>query len=241
MSKHTIIAAFDAVLLNDGFRRVRNTWNRNSGQVLDVINLQKRSFDSMITVNAGVLHRVVHERSWLEPVPPFVDEAMCTVRLRIGRLIDGLDHWFEINDPETQNVLTTHLIHLVLPTLARHHSLEALEARLIAEGTRLGRYPPPHIYLAVIKSLLNRDSEAQAILHNLLTDLHEPWRTSPCGPRRISCGKVEFAGSFSVPWWAPGGVLNDQPKFTTTDEATVIREPAIPRKSAVLADPSKII
>ena len=80
------------------FRQRNFTWNRVSGDFVDVIDVQWSSLDTQddycFTVNVGVVWRHAFETTWQHTLPSFVDEAECTVRARLGQLIAGKDSWW---------------------------------------------------------------------------------------------------------------------------------------------------
>jgi hypothetical protein len=61
----------DAVVKPLGFTRRKMTWNRRSGEFIDVIDLQRGKSGDMVTMNVGVIHIAVHRRVWGKDVPAF--------------------------------------------------------------------------------------------------------------------------------------------------------------------------
>jgi hypothetical protein len=141
------------VLKPAGFKRRRNAWRRDSGGFVDIVNLQvSKSFDSL-WVNLGVIEPDAYRYSWGEQLGSTFDEARCTVRERLGVLIDGLDHSWPAGDPTSADTIAALLDSLGLNWLDGMHSLGAIEReleRVFAAHQQRG-YPPEAIALAVVQ------------------------------------------------------------------------------------------
>src|SRR5947208_3321359 len=124
MSTKTIITRVDELLKPLGFTRRKTTWNRKSGSFIEVIDVQTSKAGDAITINAGVLHPDVHRKCWATEPPVIVEEPSCTVRARVGQLLDGRDLWLRLDDPRTLNEVIEKLNAPVLPFLERMHSPE---------------------------------------------------------------------------------------------------------------------
>jgi hypothetical protein len=71
----------------------------------------RESYYGRFTVNLGVLLPCVFEIEEQKPVPPFVSEAYCTIRTRLGSLAFGKDEWFEISfDPAASAIKLVQLL-----------------------------------------------------------------------------------------------------------------------------------
>jgi hypothetical protein len=134
-----------------GFRRRGLRWNRNVGQFVDVVTLQQSKGLDHVWVNLGVLDPEIYERLWAKPPEPFVDEADSTVRTRLGRLIDGRDGWWALDDPAAPADVVHQLEDDGLPFHERMHSRSAMEEFL---GTTPGASvtPPEVMYLVILKA-----------------------------------------------------------------------------------------
>src|SRR6267142_2643835 len=95
-----IAASIDALLKPEGFEMREAAWNRQAGRLTDVVTLQIDKISQEATINLGVLDPVAFTRCWNRPVPDFVEEFDCTVRPRLGQLVDGRDHWWSLDQPE---------------------------------------------------------------------------------------------------------------------------------------------
>jgi len=177
MTKQTIIARLDRVLKPVGFVRRKARWNRRVDVFVDVIDLQISKDGDTITVNAGVLDTVVHVTLWGGATPAFVDETLCTVRARIGALIDDKDKWWELGARRSADDIADEVSARVLPFLERLHSREAMERWLTEAEVVRKHYPPPILSLAILKSLLGRTEEACAVLAQLREDPAGAWQT----------------------------------------------------------------
>jgi len=175
MSSKPIIQRTDEVLRPLGFFRHKATWNRSSEPFVDVIEIQKSKSGDTVTVNAGVLHPGVHKQCWGTELPAIIQEPECIVRARIGHLVEGKDIWWQLNDPATLNEIPEKLITYVLPFLARMHSLGAMEQFLTAAHVIRQKYPPPIVYLAILKSELDDKPGACALLADLRRQTTAAW------------------------------------------------------------------
>jgi hypothetical protein len=154
--------ALQARLRPAGFRRRRNTWNRRSGALVDVVNLQISKSLTRAWVNLGVADPDIYEDCWGRSIRGrFVLEYDCTVRERLGILVDGHDRFWVLDDPAGTGDMLAVLESHGLPFLDRMHSNEAIEAHL--EAIR-GTYPPNKMALAVVRWRLGRRSEACKML-----------------------------------------------------------------------------
>jgi hypothetical protein len=142
----------------------------------DVVDIQLRADGDAVTINAGVLSHTSYEKYADEKPPAFVDEAICTVRARVGQLIDGKDLWWSLDDPQTDNNILLKLTKYVLPFLTNMHSLNAM-AEFLKESARSGsKYPPPLIYLAIINSELGNIAEACTSISDLRKTAPKAWQ-----------------------------------------------------------------
>ncbi len=176
MSAKAVIACMDELLKPLGFARRNATWNRQFDSFIDVIDIQISKAGETVTVNAGVLHPEVHKKCWATEPPAVIDEPLCTVRIRIGQLLDAKDMWWELNDAKIFDDIIERVNAHVLPFLEQMHSLEAMERFLtIAQVTRQ-KYPLPAICLAIIKSEQGDRTGACALLTELGERLGAAWR-----------------------------------------------------------------
>lgn len=95
----SIAEAFAPTLRERGFKRRSTTWNRRIGDFTDVVNLQLSKSLDRVWVNVGVAEAHAFVSSWGRALPGFVPEGECTVRTRLGNLIDGHDSAWMIQDP----------------------------------------------------------------------------------------------------------------------------------------------
>jgi hypothetical protein len=167
MSRELVTAALDSLLKPVGFVRRAATWNRQSNSLVDAINVQKAG-DS-ITVNVGVFYPDAYRKCWGREPPAFVDEAFCTVRTRVGRLLDRGELWWRLDDPGTVDDVVEKIRVYVLPFLEGMHTLDAMEQFLTASQVTKPRhpYPPPIIYLAILKDERGDKAGACALLTEL--------------------------------------------------------------------------
>ena len=154
MNTKPLISALDGVLRPCGFFRHKHTWNRKSPPFVDSIDFQKSDFTNSITINCGVLHTDAYRICWNEDVGAVVYVPNCAIQVRIGRLMDGLDHWWECKDCVLPvDEIAGNVQAFVLPFLDTLHSETAMENYLVQkQAGKKGGYHPPIILLATLQS-----------------------------------------------------------------------------------------
>jgi len=177
MNTKSVITSMDELLKPLGFARNKTTWNRKSDSFVDVIDVQTSKAGDTITINAGVFHPDVHRKCWATEPTAIVEEPSCTVRARVGQLFDGKDLWWRLDDARILNDVVEKLNAHVLPFLERMHSLEAMEQFLTDRQVMKQKYPPPAIYLAILKSERGDRTGACALLTELGEKSVGAWRT----------------------------------------------------------------
>ncbi len=177
MNTKQIIARMDELLKPLGFALHKATWNRRSDCFVDVVALEASKSGDAVTISAGVLHPDIHRICWEAPLPAIIQEPDCIVRARIGHMIDdGKDLWWRLDDDDILNDISEKLNTHVLPFLERMHSLETMEQFLTDRNVLKRRYPPPVIYLAILKSVRGDKSGACLLLGELGDKTVGVWR-----------------------------------------------------------------
>jgi hypothetical protein len=188
MNEKAVIAQLDVLLTPLGFMRKKSVWNRNVGDMVDVIDVQVSKAGDTITVNAGVLERDVHTKLWGERPPLFVEEPWCTVRARAGALIDGHDRWWQLNKANTAIDVSQAVGSHVLPFVNQMHTRQAMVEWLVAAEVVGKKYPPPILSLAILNHGLGKNAEACSLLIELRSRSVGDWRTrSEEVARRLGC------------------------------------------------------
>lgn len=177
MTTASIIARFDSELAPKGFVRRNTTWNRALDQLVEVIDIQISKGGETVTMNVGVLERGVFSACWGRDPEPFVEEPECTVRARIGRMLDNKDRWWNIEDANAADEMVACLKEHALPFLARMHSLEEMRAWLASSGSPSPRNPLSTICFAVLEWRLGNMSRACTILAGLQVKALGAWKT----------------------------------------------------------------
>ncbi len=169
-----ILKDLDERLLPLGFRRQGDTWNRRSGPLVDVIDVQVSKAGDTVTANAGVLDLEIHRQCWGEDPPRFVQEPLCTVRARVGQLMSGSDVWWPVGSAEVERAVTT----CAVPFLERMHAPEQMEAFLRSSTAIKARHPhpPPVIYLALLMNKRGDRTGACTVLGELQEMALGAWR-----------------------------------------------------------------
>lgn len=193
MSASSIIARLDCELAPNGFSRKKVTWNRARDSLVDVIDIQVSKSGDTVTMNAGVLSRPVYAACWGREAKPFVEEPSCTVRARVGQLLDNKDRWWDVGGESAADEMVECLRTRILPFLDRMGSLEAMRDWLASMNMPMPKhpYPPPVIYFAVLQSQLGDMKGACNVLTELEGKALGAWRA---GTRevalRIGCGDL---------------------------------------------------
>lgn len=177
MSTKVVIARMDELLKPLGFTRHKATWNRRSNSFIDVIDVQTSKAGDTMTINAGVLHPEVHRKCWATELPAVIEEPSCTVRVRVGQLLDGKDLWWRLSDAGILDDIAEKVAAYVLPFLERMHSLEAMEQFLTNAKVTKQKYPLPIICLAILKGEQGNRTGACALLTELGEKSVGAWRT----------------------------------------------------------------
>jgi hypothetical protein len=176
MSHKAVILRLNELLKPLGFTRQKAVWNRRVGNVVDVIDVQVSKAGDTITVNAGVLDHEVHAKLWGKEAPPFIEEPACTVRARIGELIDSNDRWWSLSKVETATEVAEAVKARVLPFLKCMHTRQAMAEWLVTTQVVRKKYPPPILNLAILKSDLGKNQEACALLADFRGKTVGAWR-----------------------------------------------------------------
>lgn len=180
MNAKDVTVRLDGLLKPLGFERQKTTWNLKSGSFVDVVDVQISKTRDMITVNAGVLHPDVHAKCWGGDLPKFIEEPSCTVRARVGQLIDGKDLWWQLGADDVAGEIADTVSTHVLPFLGQMHSADAMERFLTNSQVVKQKYPPPIIYLAILKHEQGHSGAACSLLGDLKKKTVGAWQ------RRIS-------------------------------------------------------
>ena len=176
MNTPSILNRLDQTFSKLGFKRRNATWNRENGRFVDVLDVQVSKALSAVTMNVGVMERDVYARCWARDAEPFVEEPFCTVRARIGELIDGKDKWWDTQDTNCAEEIALFAKAHALPFLERMHSLQEMANWLVATGAPSPTNPLPAIYLAVIRHTLGEQKEACSVLVGMETKVRGAWR-----------------------------------------------------------------
>jgi len=176
MNKRAIVARLNSLLKPLGFTRHGSVWNRRAGDFVEVIDVQTSKVGDSITLNAGVADPKVYRELWGDDLA-VVQEPKCTVRARIGKLIDGKDVWWPLYGNETPDQVaeatTDYLLPFVHRMCSRGEMVQWLRnSNVIAKQP----YPPPIISLAILQHYLGQTLEARALLLDLQKKTSDSWR-----------------------------------------------------------------
>lgn len=183
-----LIAAIDDILRPRGFVRQEILWNRTRAEFIDVFDIQISTSIGKFTMNVGILDTVVHKIFWNSDPPAFIEEPACTIRTRVGELIDGKDRWWEFSDKEAVDQLSEIVSSYVLPFIENVGSREKMEAWLLETRVARRRQPAPIVNLAILKTLLGKHAEGCRLLTELRGKMPVAWRDRIDGvARRVEC------------------------------------------------------
>jgi len=177
MSEKFITARMDELLKPLGFSRHKGIWNRRTGSFVDVVDVQVSKANDAMTINAGVLHPEVHRKCWAAEAPPVIEEPLCTVRARIGQLVEDKDLWWQLHDGGAGNDVVEKLNRYVLPFLERMHSIDAMEKFLSESEVTKQKYPLPVLCLAILKNERGDKTGACSLLAEFGKKTVGAWRT----------------------------------------------------------------
>lgn len=177
MTTTTVVRRLDDFLTPLGFQRQKQTWNRGSDPFVDVVDVQVSKADHAVTVNAGVLDSDVHRKCWGTDPPMWVEEPACTVRTRIGQLLGSNDVWWSMEDGEADEKIGEAVATHVVPFLDRMHARDAMEEFLTTREVLKQRYPPPIVYVAILRNELGDHSGGCEVLEELQQKALGAWRT----------------------------------------------------------------
>lgn len=190
MNKHQVVMRINSILEPMAFRRRKTTWNRSSGELLDVVNVQFSKATNSATMNAGALNPSVYRTCWGRPPNQFVEEPHCTIRARVGQLLDGKDIWWNLGDEDACEKMGDCIRTIVLPFLEHNHTPTAMEQYLSDHQAGKHKHAPETIYLAILKYELGRKQEACALLHELQQRIIGNWKARVGEVRdRLGCSE----------------------------------------------------
>lgn len=173
MNTKNIISPLDKLLKPLGFNRKKTTWNRELDTFVDVIDVQVDKLKSAITVNAGVFNKYVHHKCWGEVTPAFIEEPLCTVRTRIGQLVEGKDLWWSL---EEESDISEKINIYIFPFFEQMHNSTAMEQFLNDSRVIKQKYPPPIIYLAILRHQRGDHVGACSLLSDLKIKTIGAWK-----------------------------------------------------------------
>jgi hypothetical protein len=127
------------------FKKKGLQWNRERGEFVDVITVQKASYSTLLrevfTLNLGLAVPEFRKIIWPEKQESSLSEAECVVRVRLGDLLQGkpfgdaIDHWWELekiynNAEQTGRQIEEALINFGIPFLEQFDTFNAIVAHI---------------------------------------------------------------------------------------------------------------
>jgi hypothetical protein len=176
MKTTVFITQIDELIRPLGFKRKGVTWNRITGDFIDVLDVQVSKYGDTVTINAGVSHALIYTTVRGGELPSLLLEPDCIVNTRIGMLIDGKDLWLPIDEPNSIDEIKSLIKNILLPFFDQMHSFSKMSDFLMSRQVLTRKYPFPIIYLAVIKNELDDNAGALAILNELKSKQTTIWK-----------------------------------------------------------------
>lgn len=192
MSGASIIARLDRELSPRGFSRKKATWNRERDSLVEVIDIQTSRGGDTVTMNVGVLSRPIYLMCWGRDAESFIEEPFCTVRARVGELLDNKDRWWDVSSAGVAEEMVDCLTARSLPFLDRMQSLEAMRDWLASRGMPSPKWALPSICFAALQAQLGDIGAACAVLADLERKaLSDGWKARAREvAQRIGCAPV---------------------------------------------------
>jgi len=175
MLKKKLLLEINDLLEKYQFRKLDATWNRESGDFIDVIDLQVAKSGDTFTINVGAAEKSVLIKCWGPDSLEFVAESACTIRARLGELACGRDVWWSLREESSIEEVLYGIDNSAIPFLRLSHSIdrmvEALESNPSARS-----YPPEAIYLALLYHRRGEGDRGLNMLRTLRTKFSGGWR-----------------------------------------------------------------
>jgi hypothetical protein len=190
-------ASLDTDLKTHGFRRSKRAYNRGTEpglvQVIEfqmgrhelpraepspIPSLMKRNLYGFFTVNLGI-HVLEVRDTIIAPKGPFVSEADCMIRARLGMLIDaeGSDLWWPLdrNATELAGTLRPAILGPGLALLDRFATRDAIISGWAALVDAKAKAPRIRLDVGIILAHAGRTHEAATLFReHLQLDAHHP-------------------------------------------------------------------
>ena len=173
MSSVTELARqLDPHLRLNGFSRRASAWNRAVDGVVDVVHLQLAKGGEDLWVNLAVVDLDVCGRLYGPHHRAFFDEALGTVRTRLGRETTGRDVAWSVRDPGASSAISSELDAEAWRFFERHHSREAL-IRALREAR--GKGPAEQLMLGLLLYEIGSTADACAVVDAVANDASGAW------------------------------------------------------------------
>ena len=176
MSKSQLVRALHRSVLGPaGFTLRGSTWNRRSGDLVDVVTVVPSKAGDSIDIYLGVYDPVIFERVW-GPHRGSVTESACLASINIGELIGGSARSWHWDDTEHAARLETALEQDGLPWLRRMHDRERIVEFLVTRPRAL--ITSQIVLLALLEEGIGRRDaacERLALLIRRMSGLSPGW------------------------------------------------------------------
>lgn len=120
------------ILKSAGFERKGSTWNRISGDFIDVVNLQRSQWSPRVTLNIGIVSSFIYKIRWGKDKKNFT-ETDCVEQRRIGDLFANRDIWWDLEDDKTPQELISAIEKYLFPYFNSLHDYDSLIDHRIKE------------------------------------------------------------------------------------------------------------
>lgn len=174
--KRTIAPFFKGL----GFKKNGNSFNRTTGDIIQVANIQKSQWNHAdhvsFTFNIGFFNEDIYKNSWDKAVPKFIREFDCQIHFRLGHITKQSDYWCELNEKVTVDNLEIeikdHLDNFLKPILETVQTTNSMKEFMIT-NTDLKRTMPTADQILLLLKTGDRD-KAERLLREEYKDSLTP-------------------------------------------------------------------
>lgn len=175
MLKKKLVFEIDNLLEKYQFHKIGMVWNRESGDFIDVLDVQVGKSGEKFTINVGVAEKSVLGSCWGSDSLRLVEESSCTIRARLGELMCGRDVWWPLTSEDGVNEVLDAIENTAIPFLHLNHSVDRM-IEFLENNSSARIYPPEAIYLALLYRRAGNIDRSVKLLKTLQIELNGGWR-----------------------------------------------------------------
>lgn len=156
-----------------GFRKRRASWNRQQGQLVEVVAAwTSKSFDSF-DLEFGIYDPEMHELCWPGLRRSFIPIPSCMVRTNLTREMGVRCSWGLEDLPSPEAAVPRGLA--FFDRMRTEGAMEEWLEEELRDWRRGSTYPPPVVHLALLKFRRGDRSSAIQLLDRLNDSISGPW------------------------------------------------------------------